>query len=193
MRANLFLCSVYLLISMILEGSVQAQIKAQAARASSEETDKDNFAKNAIDGKLDTRWCAAGGASGQWLEIDLGKEQSVGIVRLHWEQDEAAYSYKVEHSNDAQQWNLLVDASDNTKKQRIVTHRFDAKVLRYLRVTFLKSSAGSWASLWEVEAAEKNLPRVPDNRPKKASPLPTLADVKAPPEFDVSIFAGLHK
>jgi len=34
------------------------------ATASSEETGKNNFAKHAVDGRLDTRWCAAGAASG---------------------------------------------------------------------------------------------------------------------------------
>lgn len=190
MHKNFQLLALTFLASSISFQPTHAQIKAQTARASSEETDKQNFAKNTIDGNLDTRWCAAGGATGEWLEIDLGQPQMVGIVRLHWEQDNAAYKYKIEHSSDAQQWSMLVDASDNAKKQRVVTHRQNAQNMRYLRITFLANSAGGWASLWEVEAAEKNLPKLPDSRKKSESTLPTLADVKAPPEFDVRIFAG---
>lgn len=190
MHTKFFLLTWFCLACVAFTSPLSAQIKAKSARASSEETDKDNFAKKAIDGDLDTRWCAAGGGGGQWLEIDLGEPQAVGIVRLHWEQDDSAYKYKLEASGDAQQWNLLVDASSNQKKQRIVTHRFEPQALRFLRVTFEASSAGGWGSLWEVEAAEKNLPKVPENRRKSSSPLPTLADVKAPPEFDVRIFAG---
>lgn len=190
MRTKTFLITVAVFASFFHLGNVQAQIKAQAARASSEETGKENYAKNAIDNDLDTRWCAGGGSGGEWLEIDLGTTQNVGIVRLHWEQDGAAYKYKIEKSTDADKWSMLVDASDNNKKQRIVTHRFQAESLRYLRVTFLANSAGGWGSLWEVEAAEKNLPKLPENRRKSAGALPTVADVKAPPEFDVRIFAG---
>lgn len=48
-------------------------VLAKAATASSEETSKDNFAKNATDGDLSTRWCANGPATGETLTIDLGR------------------------------------------------------------------------------------------------------------------------
>ena len=57
----------------------------QPTKASSEETGKNNFAKNAVDGKLSTRWCASNGSGGHWWQVDLGKVQPVSAVRLHWD------------------------------------------------------------------------------------------------------------
>lgn len=169
------------------QGNLAFQV---AATASSEETGKQNFAKHAVDGDLKTRWCAADSSSGQWLQLDLGKVQPISAVRLHWEQPNNAYRYQIEGSVDREQWLKLVDAAKNRKNERIASHSFDAQDVRYVRVTFLGSKSGSWGSLWEVEVAEKELPALPEGVQDTGTGQASVADVTAPAEFDVRIFAA---
>src|SRR5258705_260657 len=71
------------------------------ATASSEEKGKDNFAANAVDGKPSTRWCASGAQANEWLQVDLGKTETLTGVCIEWEAAGAKYKYKVEGSADA--------------------------------------------------------------------------------------------
>lgn len=50
--------------------------------ASSQEEDIDNFAQLAVDGDLSTRWCAEDDSKGQWIQVDLGKQQSASKNNL---------------------------------------------------------------------------------------------------------------
>jgi type 1 glutamine amidotransferase len=122
--------------------------KGGKATASSEEKSKSNFAANAIDGNRATRWCADGGASGEWWQVDLGEAKKVTGCRLDWEKTDTVYRYVVEVSADSKSWKTVVDAARNEGKE--YTHKFDAPETRYLRVTFLGNASGAWASLWEV-------------------------------------------
>lgn len=160
------------------------------ATASSEETGKKNFAKHAVDGRLDTRWCAAGPASGEWLQIDFGQPQPIENLRIHWEQPGNAYRYRVAVSDDGEAWESVVDASENKQRRRIVTHPIDPVTARYLRVTFLGSSKGSWGSIWELEAAADDLPELPESLLSPQTTGATIADVKAPKGFEVRMFAA---
>ena len=86
--------------------------KGKAASASSSQPE--NPAANAVDGQLDTRWCASGAAD-QWLQVDLGKPEEVAGCRLVWESDEAIYSFQVEGSADAKSWKVVYDGKQNKK------------------------------------------------------------------------------
>jgi len=157
-------------------------------KASSEEKSKNNFAKNATDGDISSRWCASSGAKGEWLEIDLGKLEKLNHVRIHWESNNA-YQYKLEASANQKDWVLLDDLSTNKKKQKIYTHAIEGKEARYLKVTFLGSGAGSWGSIWEIEAYSGKLPDLPKEVSQAKAETPaTLGDVSAPDGFDVTIF-----
>ena len=162
--------------------------KGGKATASSEETAKNNFAKNAIDGNPATRWCAADGASGQWLQIDLGKSQKVAGCRLDWEKPAALYHYVVETSADAKAWKTSVDATHNKAKD--YTHKFDAPDTRYLRVTFLDSDSGGWGSLWEVSVFGEKLVSQETADARQADEKLLLAEVKLPEGFEATVFAA---
>jgi len=162
--------------------------------ASSEEVAKKNFAKHANDGNLATRWCAAGGRSGESWQIDLGKPQHVRSLRIHWEKPKTAYRYKVDVSGDGKQWKTIVDHSENKKVSKISPHQVDAPDTRHLRVTFLGSNRGYWGSFWEVEIyASKKLP-VLSKALRKRDMAPTgparIGDVQAPAEFNVTMFGA---
>jgi putative membrane-bound dehydrogenase-like protein len=160
------------------------------AKASSEETGKNNFAKNAVDGRLDTRWCASGPQSGESITLDMEKPQSVRNVRLHWESRNTAYQYTIESSPDGKEWTLLADHSKNKERNGLSVDAVKTDAARYLKVTFLGSNGGGWGSLWEIEAYPGDLPPLPEGVSSGAEGAASIDDVKAPEGFDVSLFAG---
>jgi putative membrane-bound dehydrogenase-like protein len=158
------------------------------ATASSEEKNKNNFAANAIDGNMSTRWCADGPGKGEWLQIDLGEPKKVTGCRLDWEGPGSVYSYVIETSTDAKTWKAVVDASDNKAKE--YTHKFDAPETRYLRVTFLGADTGAWGSLWEVSVFGDKLIEVNAIDARHDEEKALLAEVKVPEGFDVTVYAA---
>jgi putative membrane-bound dehydrogenase-like protein len=160
------------------------------ATASSEETGKNNFAKNAVDGRLDTRWCASGPQSGESITLDMEKPQSVRNVRLHWESRNTAYQYTIESSPDGKEWTLLADHSKNKERNGLSVDAVKTDDARYLKITFHGSNGGGWGSLWEIEAYPGDLPPLPEGASAGADGAASIEDVKAPKGFDVSLFAG---
>ncbi len=160
------------------------------AKASSEETSKENFAKKAIDGRLDTRWCANGGQSGESITLDILKPQSIRSVRLHWESKNTAYQYTIESSADGADWTMLADHSKNTERNGLSVDAVKTDEARYLKITFLGSNGGGWGSVWEIEAYPGDLPPLPEGVAAGADGSASVDDVKAPKGFEVSLFAG---
>ena len=160
------------------------------ATASSEETGKNNLAKNAVDGRLDTRWCASGPQSGESITLDMEQPQSVRNVRLHWESRNTAYQYTIESSPDGKEWTSLADHSKNKESNGLSVDAVKTDDARYLKVTFLGSNGGGWGSLWEIEAYPGDLPPLPEGAASGAEGAASIEDVKAPEGFDVSLFAG---
>jgi len=160
------------------------------ATASSEETGKNNFAKNAVDGRLDTRWCASGPQGGESITLDMEKPQSVRNVRLHWESRNTAYQYTIESSPDGKAWTLLADHSKNKERNGLSVDAVKTDDARYLKITFHGSNGGGWGSLWEIEAYPGDLPPLPEGAFSGAEGAASIEDVKAPEGFDVSLFAG---
>ncbi|MCO6455789.1 MAG: discoidin domain-containing protein [Pirellulaceae bacterium] len=159
------------------------------ATASSEETGKQNLASKANDGNLRSRWCASGGQTGSWWQVDLGAQQRVASLRIHWEKDNVAYRYKAEASVDGQAWRTIVDQSANTQAARVTPHEFQPLDARHLRVTFLGSSTGVWGSFWEFEAYADKLPPLPEGvSGGDAGSAASIVDVTAPAGFDVTLF-----
>ncbi|MFO1063036.1 MAG: discoidin domain-containing protein [Pirellulales bacterium] len=159
----------------------------KSTKASSEESGKKNFAKNAVDGNLNTRWCANGPGSDEWIQVDFGTTQPLKFVRLHWEQPNNAYRYRIEGSEDGEKWKLLSDQSKNDKAERAPTHEVDGKDTRYLKVTFLGSRSGGWGSLFEIEASTEPLPTLADSGSTDSA---AVSDVEAPTAFEVRMFAA---
>ena len=162
----------------------------QKATASSEETGKNNFAKNAVDGRLDTRWCANGPKSGESITIDMEKPQSIRNVRLHWESKNTAYQYTIETSTDGNDWTMQADQSKNKDPRGLSVDAIKADDARFLKITFKGSNGGGWGSIWEIEAYPGDLPPLPDGVAAGGGGGASIDDVKAPEGFEVSLFAG---
>ena len=117
--------------------------------ASSEESGKGNYAWKAVDGNAATRWCAGSAAKPQWLQLELEKPHSLTGIKLVWESANNAYQHIVEGSSDGKKWLLLADAKVN-KKGGDNEHVFDARDIRFVKITCTGTSSGGWASIKEV-------------------------------------------
>lgn len=103
------------------------------ATASSEETAKGNNAENAFDDDPKTRWCANGGAEGEWVQLDLGQERMIGRVELDWEFPGLSYGNIIEVGHDGKKWS-----------------EFAPGATRFLRVRVTRLPEGKWASIREI-------------------------------------------
>ncbi len=159
----------------------------KSAKASSEETGKNNFAKNAIDGNEGTRWCAANGNYPQSLEIDLGKPQPVTGIGMKWEDPNGAYRYTLEGSTDGDKWTMLADQSKNAGVRTEET--FETQSLRYLKLTCVGAGNGQWASLWEVRVHGTETVAIDPDAVRKRADQAVLSDVKIPEGLDATVFA----
>ncbi len=158
----------------------------KSAKASSEETGKNNFAKHAIDGNEGTRWCAANGSFPQTLEIDLGAVKTITGCGFKWESTQT-YQFRLEGSSDGQKWTTL---SDQTKAGNNVGEtRFDQRAVRHLKLTVTGTNAGGWASLWEWSVFGTETVAVDPDAVRKRADQAVLSDVKIPDGLEATVFA----
>lgn len=119
---------------------------ALVASASSEEHDKGNIAACAFDGDPETRWCAAGAGTKQWLMLDLAREWKLSGSEVDWEFPDKAYAYVVESSSDGQSWKQLAEGQSSSESKRLA---FSATT-RWLRVRPTQLPEAKWASIREI-------------------------------------------
>ncbi|MDP6110366.1 MAG: discoidin domain-containing protein [Planctomycetota bacterium] len=163
-------------------------------KASSNEKNKGNISKNAVDGNLGTRWCAANSRYPQWWQVDLGKPEHIKSLRIHWEKmyKDSRYTFKIEGSKDEKEWKMIVDETKPKKDNFVSAHVVDAPDTRFIKVTALKHSQALWASFWEFEAyTTEELPKtekvlINRNVPK---PFNTKGSVRVPDNYEFSMFA----
>jgi len=99
------------------------------------------------DGNTSTRWCAADGNTGHWWKVDLGVAKNIIGSEIMWEQDHA-YQYKIETSNDNLTWKLVANKTANTTSAQIMGDNF-TNTARYVRITITGGVGNSWASFME--------------------------------------------
>ena len=140
--------------------------------ASSEETAKGNTAAMAMDGNPATRWCADGGNPNQWLQLDLGSEQKLGSISIHWEKA-LAYQFVIEGQNGEQTWQILVDRSKNSDpaSPAVIPLNQSVRQLR-IRTTGLPAGQWNWASISEIDLTDAQGKAI-TNHPLKAGEKPS--------------------
>ncbi|QDU78091.1 Trehalose utilization [Bremerella volcania] len=158
------------------------------AKASSEETGKNNFAKNAFDGDKSTRWCAGGANYPQWLEVDLGEPKELRGAQIDWESEGGVYQYTIDGSADGKSWKTIVDQSQKDDNKH--DFEFVAGGFRYIRVSALNSKHGGWASIRELRLLGKEMIEVAPEKAKQDEDAQKLAEVKLPEGFEKTIFAA---
>ncbi|MEL7161917.1 MAG: chondroitinase-B domain-containing protein, partial [Bacteroidota bacterium] len=125
-------------------------VEGSIASFTSQQND-DNAAANLIDADAGNRWSAEGFP--QSAVIDLGATFLVNEVNLrpHQERD---YRFTVEGSDQpAEDFVLLVDATDNTAGGSVINRTFEATPYRYWRLTVTGAATyeGPWVSISEFE------------------------------------------
>jgi len=145
--------------------------------ASSEEKGNKNFAWRAVDGAMDTRWCAVDGSFPQWLQLELDKPHNLTGMTIEWEGGATTYFHKVEGSADGKTWSLLADEENERNPNK---HAFNAPNTKFLKIT-CKGSNGGWASIREVtlkgDSIKSITPKLSDAQKKEAKTLyNSLAD-----------------
>ena len=106
----------------------------------------------ATDGNTVTRWASShptGATDPEWIYVDLGDNYNISLVTIRWE---AAYaeSYQVEVSNDAANWNAVVDVVGGAGG--VVDHAFATGCWRYVRVyCTLRTGLNDGFSMYELE------------------------------------------
>ncbi len=140
--------------------------------------------EDAFDGTNDTRWCASDDTVPQWLQADLGSEQSVARLTLAWEKSGLKYQCRVEGKKAGGKWFSLLDATfppgigDGS-------YPFPPASVRFVRLTIVDHPEGAWASVREfqihiLQGGQAVVWQPPVNQPT------------AGPAAISSAFAGLH-
>lgn len=108
----------------------------------------------AVDGDYGTQW-GSGGDAPQWIEINLGQDYDIGMIKLYVAQwPDGSTVHKLEGKNSSGDWVTLKDFSGNTQEGDILTFTATGAALyRYIKVT--TTSSPSWVSWKEIEVFEK--------------------------------------
>ncbi len=160
------------------------------AMASSFQTD-DKYPGAAVDGDPESRWCAADGSAPQWLQVDLGQPETLSGCKILWEHEDAPYLYKIEGSADGKTWSMLTDQSKNTSRTQERVHKFDARGIRFVKLTVTEVDPSHWASLFSFEVfGTKAAPVGAKKQAKKVDDRGILRGIKAPSGFELSVFAA---
>ena len=119
-------------------------------------------ATKVVDGSTSTRWSTNNYP--QWIRIDLGTNYSINRTEM-LPYDNRAYKYKVEVSTDGTSYTTVVDRTDNTASNSVLSDYFPAASARYVRFTITGCSGytGTSVSINEIRVNEsqfaaQNLP-----------------------------------
>ncbi len=162
------------------------------ATASSFQTD-DKSPAAAFDGEPESRWCASDASAPQWLQVDLGRPETISGYRVVWEHGEVVHPFKIEGSVDGKSWVILDDRSASEVRFQELSVRLLAEVrgVRYVRLNVTETDPDHWASLFTFEVFGTRTAQAPTFAlTKKADARSILQGIKAPSGFEMTVFAS---
>jgi putative membrane-bound dehydrogenase-like protein len=115
----------------------------------STEQDSEKDASQAVDGNVETRWCASDGSFPQWYQLAFDKAQKLSGLKIVWEDKSRSYQYILEGSMDGKTWSVLSDAGKN-EANGDTNATFTKTEVKFVRITATGSSNGGWASIFEI-------------------------------------------
>ena len=147
--------------------------------------------EHAVDGKADTRWCSPDANAGQWWQVDLGQPEDLTGCQIDWEMDGVNYRYRVEGSADGKTWQRLSDQTKTEDRDQTVRLQFDARGIRYVRLTTTQLTPGCWGSFTEfqVHGTQTVKRLVTDSASLRPRRVAGLDGVKVPAGFEATLFA----
>lgn len=99
------------------------------------------------DGNPGTRW-ASKGSDGEWITIDLGKDEVVNGVGLNWE-SAYAKAFKIQTSADGQQWQDVYSTDEGRQGEQKIM--FPEVTARYVRMQGVERATYWGYSLYNFE------------------------------------------
>ncbi len=110
----------------------------------------------AVDGRNDSRWQAQLGED-KWINIDLGKEEAISKVQVDFEYFDKYYLYKIEYSNDNDEWSVYADYSKRARKAYETRVSEKEVSARYIRINVIRAEAKSAPiSIWEIKVLSQS-------------------------------------
>ena len=153
---------------------VQNIFLGKATSASTEniksDDSKSEYARYAVDGNNNTKWCASSGSYPQWWMADLGAPTRIETLLLSLETSGAEYYYTIAVSDEEITDENVKDCIvvDNSAGSTETAFEFENVSGRYVRIDFTKSSNKEWAVLREVSGTGESS-NIALNKPVEAS------------------------
>ena len=153
---------------------VQNIFLGKATSASTEniksDDSKSEYARYAVDGNNNTKWCASSGSYPQWWMADLGAPTRIETLLLSLETSGAEYYYTIAVSDEEITDENVKDCTvvDNSAGSTETAFEFENVSGRYVRIDFTKSSNKEWAVLREVSGTGEST-NIALNKPVEAS------------------------
>jgi chitodextrinase len=150
-----------------------------------------NFAKNAVDGDLSTRWAQGLGLPDpSWVQVDLGKAYDISGAITTFEKA-SGYKYKIQASTDELHWTTVEDHTGSNTTEATNYSVPSAPVTgRFVRLT-LTGTSGNGGSVYELEvygqpaaaSGDTQAPSTPA-KPTVDALLPSLVNISWPASTD---------
>lgn len=123
-----------------------------------------------VDGDMSTRWSSGRAqAVGDWLQIDLGSEQTFDTLFMNsgtnW--GDYAHGYEVYVSADGENWNEAVASGTGVSPSLAVS--FKEQTVRYVKIV-LTVPTDSWWSISELKLAKFGAPAAVTPKPNTGAP-----------------------
>jgi beta-galactosidase len=108
--------------------------------------------QEATDDSVDTRWCAATDAAGQWWQVNLGEAQPLKCFMIEFDKEAKHYGYEIQASIDGTNWETVHMQQPSGEPRwggpRTAIHEVDVRA-RLIRIDFTTVPRGQAASLCE--------------------------------------------
>ena len=140
-------------------GLVGWMLLSRKKKVSASSSSPEHEPEKAVDEDVRTWWSAATGDPGEWLQIDLGRQETIQAVQINFADEGSkklgrsveTYLYQLDSSDDGQKWKLLVDHS---KKGEDAPHDYEVLAkparARYIRIRSVFSPNGAKFSLSDL-------------------------------------------
>ena len=127
--------------------------EAGTASASRTAANPDRVADKVIDGNRDTFWAAGTGTFPQWVQVDLGKAQSISEVTVAFEKELNDFKYEIQLMNADEEIVETISQMDEVQKPKVNTFACPHEDVRYVRVVINGVLTGSsvWPAVAEIE------------------------------------------
>ncbi len=138
-----------------LESLWLAQGNQELAQGQAAQANQAGFpAANALDGNLETRWGTIDGSVPAWWQVDLGDIYELAGIGINWYNEAIrAHQYRVEISEDGEEFTTVVDKTDNITFGP--TADGIGRSARYVRITITGVHPQGWPSICEVRVYGK--------------------------------------